>query len=540
MLEPSSGDARCRERSLSWLVRILCFALVPILVLGATDAANAANAYGPATPVEFDYDLGTFGGGGSCNLSGYWENNGSAPGIYLGGNCSAGLNGGFSSLDFIIEGSDVDGHACEVVMGTDVSGFGNFGGNATVPDLYGSISTDGTASTCRMSEVCWELDKSQLGDDKAASGCVVADFGAISKANGVCPFGEPTKIENLINNKPPGGWYEWMAKIHTNQKSGNQWAIGIVVRFTNGEIYAGDPSFEGTPIAYNPTMGASVNSLTSGGYNSTSYPRGYTADLIGVQVVTRNVSGQPYDTWRDFTALPQEKVGGDLGVTNAAACTWYFGPKIADPASIVDPLGNATAVPVAGVGQPAPTPPATTPPTTVPPTAADEPNECTFSISDPSSWLNAGMCAAVGFLKAIWKAINALAGAVKGIASAILDGIGGLFIPDAGFFDAKFGELDGAFDDTAPGQYVEAVETLTPAGAATGGCAGPSYELDVFDVHKTIQPLNACGGAAGNAAALVKLLLTVGLSVFGAIACLRGIGSGLGWNVSLGRGGDSA
>jgi hypothetical protein len=113
------------------------------------------------------------------------------------------------------------------------------------------------------------------------------------------------------------------------------------------------------------------------------------------------------------------------------------------------------------------------------------------------------------------------------------------FIPDPGFFDAKFGELKDLFGRTSPGLFIGSIDSLVPSAGATAGCAGPSFDISILDVDKTIRPLNACSGGAANAAGICHALLTVGLSIFGALACLRGIGSGLGWNVSLGRGADA-
>lgn len=199
---------------------------------------------------------------------------------------------------------------------------------------------------------------------------------------------------------------------------------------------------------------------------------------------------------------------GLFGITDPTRCAFYWGDRITTlpGTNMNEPVGPITDP---SVEVPPPLPPEIEPP------PADD------SVSG-FGWL----------ASLLTKLIQAVLGLVQGI----LTGIKALFVPSDGFFKAQMARLDGALDDSTPGKYMAAVEQLAPTASSAAGCAGPTLDLTIGGQEIHAQPLSACSGVTATMAGLCRSILTVGLVIFGGLACIRAIGSGLGWNPGVGGG----
>jgi hypothetical protein len=112
------------------------------------------------------------------------------------------------------------------------------------------------------------------------------------------------------------------------------------------------------------------------------------------------------------------------------------------------------------------------------------------------------------------------------------------FVPSNSALTGFTSDVRTAWGNSTPGQWASAVGAAMPS-FSESGCAGPTIDVDIKSVHETIQPFNACSGAGATVAGVCKAVLAAGLVWFGSFAAIRILGSGLGWNSSLGRGGDS-
>lgn len=206
------------------------------------------------------------------------------------------------------------------------------------------------------------------------------------------------------------------------------------------------------------------------------------------------------------------------GLTDPGRCRFYFGKQL------VEIPGTDMDIPGGTLNETTPEPEE--------PEVPPEPEE-----PDPerSNWL---------YL--IYVVLTKIFGAISNLAQSIVDGIvdgitglfSGMFVPAHGFFDDQFERLADSYDDTSPALYLDALGNLTPSAGGSAGCAGPTVTLPLAGTTRSFQPLDACSDGMATAAQMSRLLATVGLMIFGALACVRAVGSGLGWNPAIGQGGE--
>jgi len=93
-----------------------------------------------------------------------------------------------------------------------------------------------------------------------------------------------------------------------------------------------------------------------------------------------------------------------------------------------------------------------------------------------------------------------------------------------------------ALSASAPGRWVGAVDNLKAGlpNTSESGCLGPRLAWDKLPGGE-MYPFKACDGVMATAAALTKLLATIAVTFFGGLACLRALGSGLGWSPGIGK-----
>jgi hypothetical protein len=243
------------------------------------------------------------------------------------------------------------------------------------------------------------------------------------------------------------------------------------------------------------------------------------------------------------------------GVTDPARCLFWFGPKVwndGNPDSHVDDpwLDLDGAAPGGVPDSPAPDPVVDDTP------AEDDVSACHFDVTDPSSWLEAGMCAVVGILKLIWETLGdvlgavrdlfgaiadlgeALADAIAGIAEAILDGLEALFVPSESALTAGVNAVKQAWAESSPGQYLSAFGGIASAfdGLSAGGCEGPRLQASTGLGDIDVRPFQACDGTMATIAGIVKIALAAGVYLGAGVIAVRVIGASFGLNLNgLGR-----
>lgn len=437
----------------------------------------------------------------------------------------------------------VDGGDCQVVIDATI-GAGGFTFNEQVSPTGACDVTSGIAS---FGAGCVDADYSPGSGNWLMVDCDVQfvwSLGPIPPFNGVvegppattCPEGEPTGVNNLINSKPPGGWFEWMVDVATRTRVAARYGVVFVVRRPGGQLYAGTPTGEGVARTFDRPVGEGINAkVTTGGFNGTSYPDAFGATMVGVQIFVSKDNVAPWNTWRDFTKVPQDKVGGDLGLTRPSSCMWYFGAKIANLAAVVDDTeGEATADPYSTVTGGTPTPP--TEPVDPPPVASPVAPEPTapvdtnpdgsdvdgcgdgFSWKNPLTWAGATLgsvacilMVAVKVLGQIVKAIGGLAAGIVGALSGILEG---LFIPNPGGWG--FDDLKAQTEDRPP---FSVAGDLADTGAAvqsaySGGEGSTSAQFNIAGESHTIGAPSIPGYSALYALVQALLLSLTGFSIF--------------------------
>lgn len=272
---------------------------------------------------------------------------------------------------------------------------------------------------------------------------------------------------------------------------------------------------------FSTTLGASFVRVTMG-YAQYS---AVAPTLVGVSV---RMGNQNRGGWDADDVAPD----GLKGRTDPNNCVWYFGEKFFDEAGTTtdNPAG-----PIAPYTEPvdAPAPE----PDTYP--EGEGASSCTFSWTDPATWASAGICAVAQILMRVvallGDVIEAIAAVPAQIMAALGDMLTGLFVPSESFMDGQVSELDGAWDDTSVAKWKDAFTGQAFTGSASG-CGGLPVAWSMGGQNFNFTLLAACTGAMVNVAAVIKLILTAGLVIFGGLTCLRALGSGFGWNPGVGRG----
>lgn len=484
------------------LVRLLCLLLVPVILVATPHVAQAAT-YGEAASASLEFTTSGQGYTGiweTAVFSAYWTrpDEGSpkitvGPGsIYRGWGSDAMGGPDCDSDDCSTLHLTFNGTGCQLSASLRVNGNWSIDGGTAV-DLFG------VNDSCVVTEVCGDLliYRNNMPDsDYRETVCGPIDLGAppAGPKTSTCPAGTPTWA-SMRETSPGPGYYEVKGKGGIANASGVEW-------------YATAISNSGSPMTIK-----GIGKAITGGWGEismwldTGTPQN-PSRLAGIQVVT------PPST---------QYVGG---YTDPAICSFYFGKKIREDgvpgAGRDEPWGalSDSAPPSGG---------STEPPVLDPPTEPEPQTEaCSFSLGDPTTWLDGGMCAAVGFLRAIWQAI---AGLPKRIGAAILDGLAALFIPT----DAP------SFSDVPnpiPTGWVPALPTLSAA--SCGALTVPAVSLGFRDwgTHGSTTLVNTCDDpwplvrTFTYYGLLTILLVTVGWQ------CYRVVASGVGMGVSMGGGGD--
>lgn len=464
---------------------LVALLLVPAMLLSSTGAAEAATAYGPKTSwgTEWTRLPGPDGiGQVRCNFTSYWKFDGFMQTVETSARCTEGsLIFGEEAWDVRLrfEGTapapgDTNGGTVACGMANDVldevkivNGF-----SATAKQGYSlwglELPAPPIVQACNVNRVCYAFVLDGWGDDKEHRGCQSVAVGgpnptAPSPPN--CTDGTVVKpqtgqaFQQVTGSGSFNTFSQWQRPVTvsvTSKAATNmRWQPYVITKVPGNtgqySIYYGAPGTDGLPlvtpveidlggpresptivapsVTQTWTMHATASRSGRVGFGGDSGPA--PAPETGYQVIgygIYRVYGQTFtisnDTWAEADvrqAFPPNWKPYKIGVSKPSECAYYWGQKITNiPADNTDePLGP---VDPPGYVDPGPGGSSTEPT----PDNAPEPQPdtgCGFSVTDPSTWASAGICALVGLIGNVIDALMDILKAVKGLGAAIVNGI---------------------------------------------------------------------------------------------------------------------
>ena len=130
-----------------------------------------------------------------------------------------------------------------------------------------------------------------------------------------------------------------------------------------------------------------------------------------------------------------------------------------------------------------------------------------------------------------WSAFNPVQWVYMPVKCALQDA----FVPKRS--PATIGRIRTAMESTTPVVWAGEITGMFDSVPAVGGCRGPLLDIDAFGLKYSAYPFSACEPPMSTAASWTHTIATVLVVVFGTLACIRALGSGIGWKPSAG--GDS-
>ena len=454
------------------------------------------------------------------------------------------------------------------------SGSGKNPSGTTVP--WVSTAGDGCAAT----QMCWALHVSDLGPDLDRSGCVPialgAPPGAQTSTGGVC---SDATVQKPVPYLAPGGWdggnegntyvkgstshdvrryAQWHVSVSNTGEASQEWAAYVIVDPTGGNgtsaqdpgtVHDGDDFNHSRQTVFwsgdyqNVDPGQSITLSAEAAisdhwddYNYGYPPAQYA--VVGVGIIRLNQIATVVSQEDYRGSSPYGTDAGQVGVT--ANCSNYWGAKIVTDAETGTPAGSIPPIDSTGDGSGGDSGGGTTGSPTEPTGNPTTPtgSGCNFSVTDPTSWAAGGMCAAVGLLGRIWQAIQDVVTAIATLADNIVNGLLGglsgtlnaLFVPSASSTQDDINSLNSAWSNTSIGKWKDAF-TNQSFNLDASGCDGLPVNVDFGHGLAIDQHIgSSCSGPMAGVAPIVKIALSAGLVIFGAMGCLRALGSGFGWN----------
>jgi hypothetical protein len=553
------------------LSRLLVLLMVPVVIIAGPNVGTAAAAvkHSGATAAGVSWDNWIPGEWARCDATFQYRMDGTALTAVQtiavsGGDCDTGpsLDLQAGQLTMTASGRTGMGASCSFSGTATLSQDSEAFGTMTLGRLVNLPVTVDHA--CQVTQICFSVYKDQPpvpGDVNLSQKCDGVSMGAPKMPGGDTPPGS-CPVVDLTGAR--GKEIREPGISYGGEVRPDAWGWEAVAR------WAGDaPGVEAFLVRRNDATGQVVgyDGYAAGTINGSGVPKKLShsetwADneplftnhsVIGIQVwVTRDHPGLWGVTdWRS-SAENRGATGGDgaanwtlpqsggahpyIGTTDVNHCRWYFGEKVAtggDRPAFNDPAGPMTGADDEGGEEPAPVIPVDDPP------AAET---CDFNLSEPSTWLSGGMCAAVGLLGAIFNLLGGLAAAIFGpivdaigaLVGGILDGIKALFVPSDGYLDNKMQNAQDQWAETSPALWLDGFSSLVPGGVS--GCEGLPLQVGLpggVDIDESIGA--ACSGNMANVAALVRIAISAALVIGGGMACVRALGSGFGWSPGVGR-----
>lgn len=514
--------------------------LAPLLSLGLVLSGPIGSAvaddfkYGSVVQAEVKFGfISTFPA--TCHFAAYYKVGTVTESVkFSGGYCSVApsslglVDMSDTNAVFTFKGADtVGGAACSISSGPVI-----------LQSFFAGEATTALTTSCGISEVCMDVDVHNYGPDADASACAGLTLGPVPAApssGSDCPDASVTSVDLWIEES--GGMAYVKMKVSGAGK-------GATPRKWYAYSFAGNDLGSGVQPANSPTVGAVGSGADvafgqtfvvwqGNTWNSAHWSQHWVNGVGGVQLYPAYVAAEGYTGHKNLgNSFPEKWLIPESakGYTRESACTWWAGQDLGNTGAPL-PLNSTDS----GGVDPAPADP-------------DESvlsEGCDFSVLEPGTWLEGGMCAAVGALQAIAgilvRAVQLL-GQIAGyladlagsIAGAILGGLGdlltGLFVPGDGFLDAAFGDLRDDWEGTSPVLWLAAVDGFAPP--AMSGCGGVRVVVPLPGGAEFDEYLGeACSGPVASGARLVRLALSGIVVVGGGLACLRALGAGFGWSV---------
>ena len=571
------------------LAYLLTLGLVPVLVVTAGPTPSAmATGYGTSVSATFSWDTWKPGQYGNCQFSGYLASGGADLTAWVGVACATGWNSALGKILWSVSGGDADGDLCESPA---VGWQGDLGGNSFEP-MDSPVTTDGTLAECNVDELCvfveshdgggpggpdvlvdWECTSFPLGQMPGGGVGGTCEYGTVGTPYQSLPLDSMTwheGTEQAINYpvhvalQPPEygprwgiDWRsQWTAEVEQEGGPGT-WFFYLVtdMAWNSGQygstfgnwVNGGEVGLAGShwslPVGVDSFSMFVGQSVAAGGYPYHENVSGPTGEVIGAGLYYSTTGSNAYGTYPGRT--------GPIGMTDPGACQFYWGEKIAEsPDERDEPIGGLGSGGGGGSSEPPPVDP-----------QPDDVGGCSFSLTDPGSWLEGGMCAAVGLLKGIFQVLQAILAAfgnlAAAIASAIADALAGivgeigdlleaLFVPDREDLADSIADVKDAWADTAPGELLGTVVSIpgkfsVPADVGCDGVAMPiKLAFGEAENPLVLHPFSTCRPGLSAAASMVRVGLQVVVWVSGLLLAFRLLASSLGYQVALGGGRDES
>lgn len=531
----------------SLILRGLALMLVPVVLLATSVEARAEMRYGDPASAQFQYCIsvvlnqacGPLGATDvSCSLDAFWRTDGTGQWVDVRNfRCNLGyalVNKRITTVQF--KGTTDDGTDCSGSTSQWETSSGSTAAGTPV-DVTRTLRTTVSVSPwyCSVGTVCmtttdpdapdsnqWECQDIEVGGPESAPPTPLCSTAGIVVTK---PF-----IKEIVRSGAGTVWYEqiWVARVEftitntgssarsfrpytvsTNASHGyfayrgysasdagslaptlvpGDFPIRVHSTGNGGVSVAGGststvtvdyglgPSFDARSGVYPPAPTPGPLTLGYGLYETTGKNLSDNNIMLGIQSKDGTYPANP---------APM------VGLSDPSRCSFYWGRRIAKV-----PIPYVTDQPIDGLGTYEPGTPdePELPPVEEPDDELPDNESCNFSIKNPSTWLNGGMCAAVGLLGAIWRTLGDLTKAILGLAGQLIEGIGELFetlfIPSSDSFDVQ-GIKDQA-GTRPPFSVVESLGTSVGSmgsGFASGnsGCSSP---IDLND-----PDLGPTGGA---------------------------------------------
>ncbi len=504
-----------------FLVRLLVIGMVPLLAVLTPETARAATTYGDAATADFgarESGLGSaVGSTVSCSVTGYWQAIETVMNVKGRVTCSTGYNVSSAMVGFTANGAGCSGSWDPIEM--DGAGTRDF-----------IIPMGAAVGSCQVTELCYTIEAGSHTNpwmDDNDSGCVPWSVGGPENVTpgtscaGITlaqpyPVGAPR--EKNFSSSGPGSWtwvqdyqFEVTADatvppntkvgmyVYTHRSDGNHQSAraGMLI----GETDLGKRNQQRVSVTVEPgtsTIRVLEVSLSASSYNKPTPPMNDyvlgTGYIAGVSLGT-NWYSTPGHAGTPYAGLTAQSPG----------CFAYWGQAIE-----LDYANEEERTPIGPVAEGSPS---GTGGSEVEP--GDEPSEPVkdetcggFSLTDPSSWAGAGICAIV-------KAIGALVDVVTGLVPAIGDLLAALFMPHPSTWGVEeFLETVGDRPPFSLGTgMADSFESMADGWSSSSGCGG-----DVIDVQVEGVDASVTCSAVKNAEGMSGLYALAQAAIWGAAA----------------------
>lgn len=482
-----------------WLLLLpsLCVALV----VASSIPAQALTKYSPGETILWEQELG--------NLPGYWfdcafpiytEWNSGGAGtegvlhpVLDQARCDLGIaveNDHELQMEF--NGSGSEGLCFSELTTGDVD-IGEFFSGAG--SLFQYNDTDANAADCNVTQVCWNLIKS--GGDIRMTRCDAVNMPSptpeASEPAG-CEYGS---VAQPYFDGPIGGtgWQNVTTPFTpTALGVGREWWLYLIVRTNStGAI--------GKQVIDKDAGPAGVQQLW---VNAAQIHDTKTIIGVGLAMEAAIGGGGTFSNDKNGYYFDGVDIDRITGANLPDRCSFYWGESLG-----TDPFGRGADEPQGPIGDGSGPVGTDDPPVGEEPDGVDPEGDCNFSLTNPSTWATAGICALVGLIKAVLNTLGDIFGVLRDLLNALLGLIADLgellldlLIPDPDSWDTGglITQVSEAGPTAAIGEVVTGLtETFDTYESASDNCGvlfnmpigGDSYAADTCETTGILASLKA-------------------------------------------------